>query len=97
MKNKKRVLKIQSPFENIKKYGEDPISNLYRAVIMQMIIDASNISKNKELMKLQKIAHEWLFEDNEDFDLVCIHAKLSKDRVRKSARQLIEGHREKNE
>jgi hypothetical protein len=34
MKNKKRVLKLQSPFENIKKYGEDPISNLYRAVIM---------------------------------------------------------------
>jgi len=89
MKNKKGVIKIQAPFEKIKENTRDPIERLYRAIIMQMIIDASNKSLKKELIKNEKTAKRWLFQKNEYFDWACDNAKLNKNYVRKIAKKII--------
>lgn len=90
MKNKKGVIKLQSPFEKIKQNTKDPIERLYRAVIMQMIIDASNKSDKKDLVKNEQEAKEWLFKDNKNFDWACTNANIDKSLVRKIAKQIID-------
>lgn len=95
MTNKQNVLKLQCPFERIKKYDRNPISSLYKAVIMQMIIDASNISTNKKEAKLANRAKAWLFEDNEDFFVACSVACITPETARRTARELIEIHYER--
>lgn len=90
MKNKKGVIKLQSPFEKIKQNTKDPIERLYRAVIMQMIIDSSNKSDKKELVKNEESAKNWLFKDNENFEWTCANANIEKRLVRKIAKQIID-------
>ncbi len=50
---------------------------LFRAVILQAIIDAVNNSKRTEDMVAKKSALEWLNLYNEDFLTVCDLAKMS--------------------
>lgn len=90
MKNKKGAIKLQSPFEKIKQNTKEPVERLYRAVIMQMIIDASNQSDKRELVKNEKEAKDWIFEENEFFDWACSSAGIEKSLVRKIAKQIID-------
>jgi hypothetical protein len=62
MSNNKHVLKLQSPFEKIKKSNTHGEIALFRAVITQMIIDSTNISDKIESKKLAQNAREWLFK-----------------------------------
>ena len=96
MANFQKLLKLQSPFEKIKQYSSNPVVNLYRAVIMQMIIDASNISKDRGLVKNALAANEFLFGKGEEFSNICDNAELSKSEVVKAARGLIAFHKRKS-
>ena len=90
--NKKRVIKLQCPFERIKKYNSKGEVSLYKAVIMQMIIDASNISSDTKAVKQEKQAKEWLFTSNEDFHFICNKAAMEPKTVINFARKLIDFH-----
>lgn len=90
MKKVEGVIKLQAPFEKIKEHTNDPVERLYRAVIMQMIIDASNKSQKKDLIRNEEDAKKWLFEENEYFDWACVNANLNKDYVRKIAKKIID-------
>ena len=92
MKNKKNVIKLQSPFERIKLYNKSPDVALYKAVIMQMIIDASNVSKDVRASRYEKRAKAWLFLPNEDFRVVCGMAGMNPHFVIKIARSMINSH-----
>jgi hypothetical protein len=95
MANITKVIKIQCPFERIKKYNATPESALYKAVIMQMIIDASNVSKDPKASLNEKRAKAWLFANNEDFQTVCIMAEIDPQVVVRFAKELIAMHHEK--
>lgn len=95
MSNRSNVIKLQCPFERIKKYSSKPEVNLCRAVIMQMIIDATNIAKDPTMLKHQKHAIDFLFGNGEDFAIMCDDAELSIDEVRKLAIDLIASHKAK--
>ena len=95
MRNKSKVIKLQSPFERIKKYSTCPEVNLYRAVIMQLVIDATNISKESSNVKNEQHAKELLFEESEDFAILCDNADLNKKEVRELAKKLINSQKAK--
>lgn len=91
MKNKQGVVKLQAPFEKIKQNTKDPIERLYRAVIMQMIIDSSNNNSNsKMLMQRERDAKTWLFKDNSNMDFACKMANIDKNLVRQIAKKMID-------
>ena len=95
MMNKTKVIKIQCPFERIKKYNSTPEAALYKAVIMQMIIDASNLSTDSKACRNAKKAKVWLFTSNDDFRAVCAMAGINPRVVITFAKTLIAIHCEK--
>ena len=95
MTNNKKVIKIQCPFERIKKYNTNPEAGLYKAVIMQMIIDASNISGDPKACRNGKRAKAWLFAGGDDFETICAMAGIETNVVQIFARALIAIHHEK--
>lgn len=64
----------------------DPVSErcnaLWRAVIVQQIMDAKTTSRNPEKCSLKSRALEWLFHDESDFAMVCDLAGWEPDYVR---------------
>lgn len=92
MTNNKKVIKIQCPFERIKKYNSNPEAGLYKAVIMQMIIDASNNSADPKACRNEKRAKAWLFNGGEDFQIVCRMANIEPNVVIRFAKTLIAMH-----
>lgn len=95
MVNNKKVIKIQCPFERIKKYNANPEAGLYKAVIMQMIIDASNSSNDPKACRNEKRAKAWLFAGGDDFETICVMAGIKPNIVQIFARTLIAMHHEK--
>jgi hypothetical protein len=93
--NKKKVIKIQCPFERIKKYNANPEAGLYKAVIMQMIIDASNSSNDPKACRNEKRAKAWLFAGGDDFDSICVMAGIKPNIVQIFAKTLIAMHHDK--
>ena len=83
------------PFERIKKYNTTPEAALYKAVIMQMIIDASNVSRDPKACRNEKRAKAWLFTRNDDFCSVCTMAEIDPEVVVTFAKELIAMHSEK--
>lgn len=97
MSNTKKVIKIQCPFERIKKHNTHPEAALYKAAIMQLIIDASNTSKDPRACRNEKRAKEWLFSGSDDFYFTCAMAGMNPKIVIKLARELIGIHRQNTE
>lgn len=95
MANNKKVIKVQCPFERIKKYNAHSEAALYKAVIMQMIIDASNISKDPKACRNERKAKEWLFSSSDDFKLVCLMAGIESEIIVRLAKVLIKIHHSK--
>ena len=95
MANNTKVIKIQCPFERIKKYNSTPEAAVYKAVIMQMIIDASNVSKDPKACRNEKKAKAWLFTSNDDFRAICAMAGIDSQVVVTFAKALIAMHSEK--
>lgn len=83
------VIKFQSPFERIKLYSSSPEVSLHKAIIIQAIIDASNISNDMEQRKLEVEAKTWLFGNSDDFKEVCDIANISSLEVRRVAKEAI--------
>ncbi len=51
------------------------VRGLWRAVIMQAVVDASSKSNNRRAISRSKKAHEWLKKDN-DFVATCEMADM---------------------
>lgn len=87
------VIKFQAPFERLKEQSELPGEvALRRAIILQAIIDATNVGKNTNAQKLEKEAKEWIFEDNQNFRQICLEASMEPNHVRQIARDIIAIH-----
>lgn len=89
MKNIKRVIKLSYPFERIKNFNEIAEIALFKSVITQMIIDATNTSDVPRLKRLELKAKKWLFGNSDDFRMVCSMASLSHSYVYKIAREVV--------
>lgn len=68
---------------------EKRIRGLWRAVIMQMLVDASNNSKKKQYKLYKTRALEWLKGDNADFFTVCALADMDPEYVKYQAKCAI--------
>lgn len=86
------VLKFQAPFDRIEEYNNCPMVCLNKAVIIQVVTDASNIASNdKSASKIATKAKNWAFsEDYEDeFMDICERAELDYTLVRQIIKQGI--------
>ncbi len=86
------VIKLSAPFEKLKTYDPSPEVNLFKAVIMQHIIDCTNTSNNNESRRLEIEAKTWLFGNSRDFSTVCDFAKSTPWEVQKIAKEAIKMH-----
>ncbi len=86
------VIKLQSPFEKIKLFNVCSEVALRRAIIIQAIIDASNVAKSREAIKATIDAKKWIFEENKEFNSTCEEANLEPCSVRKIAKEVITIH-----
>ena len=89
------VIKLQSPFEKIKLFNVSSEVALRRAIIIQAIIDASNVSTSKENIKTTMDAKKWIFEENKEFNMICEYADLEPCSVRKIAKEILAIHYDK--
>ncbi len=83
------IIKFQAPFEKLKFTGYSPESTLRRAIILQAIIDASNVSSNKEQKKYEIEARNWIFGKSEFFVHFCEETGIEPDFVIKITNQVI--------
>ena len=65
---------------------------LWRAVILQAVIDASTTAKRTERQIAKKSALKWFNKDNKDFLFVCSQAMLPVDYVLKKVEFAIANH-----
>jgi hypothetical protein len=86
------VIKPQAPFERLKIANTCPEVALRKAIILQAIIDASDISYSKSTLKTTIKARQWLFGNSKGFRESCYDANLDPDFVAKIASQIIEQH-----
>lgn len=84
------VIKLQAPFERLKGYSDCADVNLRRAIILQAIIDATNVSSSKSAVRNADEAKEWLFGDNPYFSKVCNEADLETYTVKQVARDMMD-------
>jgi hypothetical protein len=87
--NKYGVIKFQTPFEKMKDYDLKAEVRLFKSIILQAIIDASNILENVRSQKIELEAKNWLFGKSEDFYETCFRAEIEPDYVIKTARKVI--------
>ena len=86
------VIKLQAPFERIKLFNISPEISLRRAIIIQAIIDASNISDNPQAKRLEIEAKEWLFSNSQYFINVCEEGEIEPKFVQSIAKKIISLH-----
>lgn len=84
------VLKFQAPFERLREYNVSPEVKLYKSIILQAIIDISNISDNPDNKRYELDAKNWFFGKSKNFLEVCDKAELEPSEVREMARAAIE-------
>ena len=85
----KGVIKFQAPFEKIRNLSCNPEVKLYTSIIVQSIIDASNMSDLKRAKKLENYAKSWIFGDSQWFTEVCNRADLEVSHVRKVCKEVM--------
>lgn len=83
------VIKFQAPFERLKEYDYSPEVRLYKAILTQTIIDASNITEVKTAKKLEIEAKIWIFGNSQYFQEVCYMGEIEPDFVIKIAKEAI--------
>jgi hypothetical protein len=92
------VIKFQAPFERIKKYNASSEVSLYKAIITQAIIDASNSSDECSAAKTIELeAKDWLFNNSDDFNEICCRAEIEPSFVVKIAKDVIKLNRQKKD
>jgi hypothetical protein len=66
------------------------VRNLWRAVIMQALVDATNKSKNRRAKCHQKQAKQWLDGNKcHDFSETCILAEMEPEYVQMKVNKLL--------
>jgi hypothetical protein len=88
------IIKFQSPFERLKDNNHNPEIALIKAIILQAIIDATNISSSKEARRDEIDAKAWIYGGSEDFELMCEYINYNVSNVRKIAREIQNLHRD---
>jgi hypothetical protein len=88
------VIKFQSPFERLKDNNQSPEIALLKAIILQSIIDATNISTFGEARRDELDAKAWIYGGSEDFKMMCEYVSYSVDYVRKIARKIERLHKQ---
>ena len=83
------VIKFQAPFERLKEYNYSPEVRLYKAILTQAIIDASNIMDVKDSKKLELEAKIWIFGNSQYFQEVCYNAEIEPGFVIRIAKEAI--------
>lgn len=83
------VIKFQAPFEKIRNLSCNQEVKLYKSIIVQSIIDASNISDLNRAKKLENYAKDWIFGDSQWFTEVCNRADLEVNFVRKICKKVM--------
>ncbi len=83
------VIKFQAPFERLKEYDYSPEVRLYKAILTQTIIDASNITETKIAKKLEIEAKIWIFGNSQYFQEVCHKGEIEPGFVIKIAKEAI--------
>lgn len=83
------VIKFQAPFERLKEYDYSPEVRLYKAILTQALIDASNISSSPEAKKHELEAKNWIFGNSDYFKEVCYNAEISPDFMRQITKEAI--------
>jgi hypothetical protein len=73
------VIKFQAPFERLKEYDYSPEVRLYKAILTQAMIDASNVSDSPEAKKYEIEAKTWIFGNSAYFQEVCHNAEINPD------------------
>ncbi len=86
------VFKPQAPFERLKSANQCPEVALFKAIILQAIIDASCVSV---FDKNAVSARDWLFGNSNDFKEVCIRADLEPCFVVRTSRRIVRLHQAK--
>ena len=69
-----------------------PIQRLWKAVLMQQIMDIKSISNKQEASSYRKDAHSWLYHNRNDFDMVCDLMDLNPGYVREKIQQASKDH-----
>jgi len=90
------VIKLQAPFERLKKYTDNPEIALRKAIILQAIIDASNSSNQTYAKKIEQEAKNWIFGESDFFYKICYEAELEPQNVIKITREVIEMQKNSN-
>lgn len=90
------VIKFQAPFERLRACSNNPDISLRKAIILQAIIDASNVSPSTEAKKCEREAKAWLFSNSDYFQRICYEANLESDFVIKIAKEIIKLNRSKS-
>ena len=78
--------------EKLKTFDSSPEVNLHKAVIMQAIIDATNMSNCNRARRFEIEAKSWLFGNSREFLETCDIAKISPCEVRKIAKNAMAMH-----
>ncbi|MBQ4875441.1 MAG: hypothetical protein HRK26_04985 [Rickettsiaceae bacterium H1] len=73
------------------------IESLWRAVILQAVIDAKNNYKRKEYQLEKEKARSWLLNLNNDFISVCIMAGCDPRYVQAKAKNVLDNHKAKQQ
>jgi len=90
------VLKFQAPFERLKEYITSPDARLYKAIITQAIIDATNTSSAPQARAIERSAKNWIFGNGEHFQMVSYLANSEPTFIIKLTKEAIKlNHRKK--
>ena len=85
-----KIIQLQSPFERLKEYNDaSPEKTLHKAIILQLIKDATSSSKSKQDQVNKNISREWIFINNPDFVIICQEAGYEPYYIRKLACKFI--------
>lgn len=91
------VLKFQAPFERLKEYNSSPEIILYKAMITQALIDATNISDLPKARAIEKDAKKWIFGNGDYFQKICHIAEIEPSFVIKITKEAIKLNHKKLE
>lgn len=83
------VIKFQAPFERLKQYNFSSETMLYKAVITQAVIDATNISKMPRDRLMEKDAKNWILGNGDYFQKICYLAGIEPGFVIKITKEAI--------
>jgi hypothetical protein len=83
------VIKFQSPFERLKQYNSSSEIILYKAIITQAIIDATNISETPKARVIERDAKAWIFGNSDHFQKICYMAEIEPGFVVKITKEAI--------